>query len=112
MVERKGTCFNPSIAEVTEIGGVIIPSASNAAPPTIAGTTSHFFRRLTSAKREKIPPSPLLSALRVRITYLTVVWSVSVQITSDKAPVTSSLVIVLPLVMAFKTYNGEVPISP
>ena len=29
--------LNPSIAADTEIGGVIIPSASNALPPIIAG---------------------------------------------------------------------------
>src|SRR5690242_14759409 len=110
--ERTGTCFNPSTAEVTEIGGVIIPSASNAAPPSIAGNTSHFFLRLTRANKEKIPPSPLLSALRVKITYLIVVWRVSVQIISERQPTTSSSVMTLPLVTAFKTYNGEVPISP
>ena len=32
------TSFNPSIAEATEIGGVIIPSANNIAAPMIAGT--------------------------------------------------------------------------
>ena len=31
----------PSMAEETEIGGVIIPSASKAAPPIIAGQTNH-----------------------------------------------------------------------
>ncbi len=42
MFPKEGICFNPSIAEVTEIGGVIIPSASKAAPPNIAGMTNHF----------------------------------------------------------------------
>ena len=41
---RAGSSPKPSIAEVIEIGGVIIPSASNAAPPSMAGMTSHFFR--------------------------------------------------------------------
>ena len=47
MAANLGSCAKPSIAEVTEMGGVMIPSDSNAAPPTIAGTTSHFFRLLT-----------------------------------------------------------------
>src|SRR5678816_702144 len=86
---RAGICFNPSIADVTEIGGVIIPSASKAAPPSIAGMTSHFFLRLTNANKENIPPSPLLSACNVRITYLMVVCSVSVQMMQDSAPTVS-----------------------
>ena len=32
---------NPSTAEETEIGGVMIPSASKALPPIMAGTISH-----------------------------------------------------------------------
>ena len=48
-IHSVGIFFNPSIAEVIDIGGVIIPSASKAAPPTIAGITSHFFLRRTSA---------------------------------------------------------------
>lgn len=73
MLDKRGTCFKPSTAEVTEIGGVIMPSANSAAPPIMAGITSHFLRRRTRAYKEKMPPSPRLSALRVRITYLTVV---------------------------------------
>lgn len=61
------------MAEATEIGGVMIPSANNAAPPIIAGTTNHFLRRRTKVYNEKIPPSPLLSARNVIITYLIVV---------------------------------------
>ncbi len=45
--------------------GVIIPSAIKAAPPIIAGKTNHFFCRRTNAYKEKIPPSPLLSAFKV-----------------------------------------------
>ena len=40
---------NELSGEVIEIGGVMIPSASRAAPPSIAGSTSHFFCRLTRA---------------------------------------------------------------
>jgi hypothetical protein len=68
-----GNCLKPSIAEVTVIGGVIMPSAKRAAPPIMAGNTNHFFCRRTSAYKLKIPPSPLLSAFKVRITYLMVV---------------------------------------
>ena len=39
----------PSIADVTDIGGVMIPSASNAAPPIIAGIISHLARFLKIA---------------------------------------------------------------
>ena len=38
------------------------------------------------AYKEKMPPSPLLSAFKVRKTYLNVVCSVKVQITQDTAP--------------------------
>lgn len=65
--------FSPSIADETVIGGVIIPSANNAAPPIIAGKTNHLARRFTKVYSEKIPPSPLLSALKTIRTYLTVV---------------------------------------
>src|SRR5678810_360448 len=90
MLCNAGTCFNPSIADVTEIGGVIIPSASKAAPPIIAGITSHFFVRLTNANREKMPPSPLLSARNVKITYFIVVCKVSVQIIRESTPIINS----------------------
>src|SRR5678815_4729935 len=46
---KTGIFFKPSIAEVIEMGGVIIPSANKDAPPTIAGITSHLRRRLTNA---------------------------------------------------------------
>ena len=70
---KAGNRSNPSTAAVIEIGGVIIPSASNAAPPTMAGKTSHFFWRLTNAYNAKVPPSPRLSALKTRTTYFIVV---------------------------------------
>ena len=70
-----GMACRPSMAEVTEIGGVIIPSASRVAPPIIAGITVHLPCRLTWANNENIPPSPLLSAFSVSNTYFTVVCS-------------------------------------
>jgi hypothetical protein len=63
----------PSIEDRIVSEGVITPSASKAAPPIIAIIYAHFALRLIRAKRLKIPPSPLLSALKVIKTYLTVV---------------------------------------
>ena len=62
-----GTPFNPSIAEATEMGGVMIPSASKVAAPMMAGIYAFFPYLLTRANKENIPPSPLLSACKVRI---------------------------------------------
>ena len=67
-----------------------------------------------------MPPSPLLSARSVIITYFMVVCRVNVHIMQDKTPKTISGVIAalgpVPLNMvvkiAFKVYKGEVPISP
>ena len=109
---RAGIFLRPSTADVMEMGGVIIPSANSAAPPSIAGKASHFFRRRTNAYKAKVPPSPLLSALSIKITYLIVVCKVSVQIMHDSVPMMSSWVIVRPPIIALKTYRGEVPISP
>ena len=107
-----GNFFNPSTAEVIEIGGVIIPSASSAAPPIIAAITSHFFLRRTRANNAKIPPSPRLSALNTNVTYFIVVSKVSVQIMSERVPTISASEITLSLMIELKTYNGDVPISP
>lgn len=104
--------LSPSIADVTDIGGVIMPSASRAAPPTIAGKTVHLPCRFTNAYNENIPPSPLLSALRVNITYFTVVCIVSVHIIQERAPIINSSLMCFPLQTAFMTYRGDVPISP
>ena len=77
----------PSMADATEIGGVIIPSASKVLPPMMAGNINHFILAfLTSAYNAKIPPSPLLSARNVKITYFTVVCKVSVQKIQDSPP--------------------------
>jgi hypothetical protein len=63
-----------------------MPSESKAAPPIIAGITSHLRRRRTSANNANMPPSPRLSARRTMITYFIVVKSVIVQMISDKVP--------------------------
>ena len=82
------------MAEATEIGGVIIPSANKALPPIIAGTINHLnLVRLTNVYKEKIPHSPLLSALKVRITYFIVVCNVKVQKIQEIPPFTISALI-------------------
>ena len=59
--------INPSTAEDIEIGGVIKPSAINAAHPINAGIIVHLALYLrTNANNAKIPPSPLLSAFKAR----------------------------------------------
>ena len=65
--------FNPSTADATEIGGVIIPSHNNVAAPIIEGQNNHFPLLFTKLYNEKIPPSPLLSARSVIQIYLMVV---------------------------------------
>ena len=73
------------------MGGVIIPSASKALPPIMAGTINHLiFVFLTKAYKANIPPSPWLSALKVISTYLSVVCRVSVQKTHEIPPKTMS----------------------
>ena len=103
---------NPSTAEETEIGGVMMPSASNAAPPIIAGHTRFGFLRRINANNEKIPPSPLLSARSVIITYLIVVCNVIVQNTHDRPPNIRFSEMIFEPAIAFITYKGDVPMSP
>ena len=91
----------------------MIPSASNALPPMMVGTMSHFnLSRRTSVYRENIPPSPLLSARNVRMTYFTDVCSVSVQKMQEIPPSTTSASMTCLPTMAFITYSGDVPMSP
>ena len=107
------TNANPSMADITVIDGVIIPSARSVLPPIMANMYNHdsFFR--SSANSENIPPSPLLSARSVIITYFMVVCSVSVQIMQESEPIISnSSIVELAPNIAFITYNGDVPMSP
>src|SRR6476646_792751 len=97
------------MADETEIGGVIIPSASSVPAPTIQGRYSHRLYLRTNAYREKIPPSPRLSAWSVKSTYLKVVCSVSVQNTQESPPYTNSSVIIRFPTIELNTYRGEVP---
>ena len=106
----------PSMAVVTVTAGVRTPSARSAAPPSMAGTMSHLACRRTRLYRAKMPPSPWLSALSETSTYFTVVSSVTVQITSERAPKMNSWFTVpmppLPETRALVTYIGLVPMSP
>ena len=106
----------PSTAVVTVTAGVSTPSASRAAPPSMAGKMSHLPQCFTREYREKMPPSPWLSAFMAMSTYLKVVSRVMVQITRDREPMIklSSTWVMPPLPsrMDFITYMGEVPMSP
>ena len=108
--------LSPSTAVVTVTAGVRTPSASRAAPPSIAGMISHFPQFFTREYREKIPPSPWLSAFMAISTYFTVVSRVMVQITRDRDPImnwaSTSRIPPLPSRMDFITYIGDVPMSP
>jgi proline iminopeptidase len=67
----------PSAAESTEIAGVNIPSATSRAVPSIRKMMKKYFEPLVafltllgrSAKSERMPPSPLLSARRTNAKY-------------------------------------------
>ena len=83
----------PSTADSTEIAGVMTPSPKKIAVPKMPTTSSR--RRSggrsrtaceASASMAIRPPSPLLSARRIRTTYLTETITVSVQNTSDSTP--------------------------
>ena len=56
--------FKPSTAEVTVIDGVITPSAKSVLPPINAKTYAQLYLFLNNANKAKIPPSPLLLALK------------------------------------------------
>ena len=86
------TC-RPSTAPSTEIAGVMTPSPKKIAVPKMP--TKRRYRRsvglfLTareaSASIAIRPPSPLLSARRIRTTYLIETMTVIVQNTSDRTP--------------------------
>ena len=104
--------FNPSIADVTDIGGVIRLSAIIKLPPIIAGHNTQRACFRIRVNNEKIPPSPLLSARIVISTYFIVVWKVSVQKIADTLPKMSVSEITLVPIIALNVYNGEVPKSP
>ncbi len=85
--------LRPSTAPSTEIAGVMTPSPKKIAVPKMPTKR----RRRRSAGRSRTacdasasiainPPSPLLSARRIRTTYLIETMTVSVQKTSERTP--------------------------
>ena len=86
----------PSTAERMEIAGVMTPSPkNNPAPtmPTMLRTRSVFSlraTRLASAMSDRVPPSPLLSARIMKVTYFSVTVTISDQKISDNTPKMSS----------------------
>ena len=99
---------------MTVIDGVMTPSASRAPPPIIVNTTAHVDFFFIRANRAKMPPSPLLSALMVIVTYLIVVERVRVQKIHDNEPYINKSFMLppLPTRIARIVYNGLVPRSP
>ena len=88
---------SPSIADSTEIAGVITPSPKNSEAPKMprmptAYAAREFFGRVrwASAISAMIPPSPSLSARMMMVTYLSVTTSISDQNTSERMPSTVS----------------------
>ena len=82
----------PSTAESTEIAGVIVPSPRNSAAPNRPSSIStraragSFAPRSTSAISAMMPPSPLLPARMMNVTYLIDTTIISAQNTSERIP--------------------------
>ncbi|MNL70868.1 hypothetical protein D3C87_1959300 [compost metagenome] len=91
---RGSTTCRPSTAESTEMAGVMIASPKNRAAPTSPRARTTPRRDFTALRAsdisDSVPPSPLLSARRTKLTYLTVTISVSAQTIRDNSPRTSS----------------------
>src|SRR5665213_3684354 len=76
--------FSPSTEDSTEIAGVSMPSPKNKASPTTAADEMVVFNqrgspgeRCASEASAMTPPSPLLSARRMKMTYLIVTTMMS-----------------------------------
>ena len=87
----------PSTAERTEIAGVSMPSPKKSASPSTPATPMMVFmrrdrpaHRCASEARAITPPSPLLSALRTKITYLMVTMMISDHRMREIAPSTAN----------------------
>ena len=82
--------FSPSIAERTEIAGVIMPSPKNKAAPKIPSMTNAVALatrlRCSSAARAMIPPSPRLWARMMNPAYLIDTTIVRAQKISETIP--------------------------
>src|SRR6185436_462516 len=92
------TTSNPSVAPNTEIAGVMMPSPYRNAPPNKPSMISaprhrsgrSAFRRVSmiNASSAYTPPSPRLSARRMKPTYFTATISTNDQTISDNNPKT------------------------
>jgi hypothetical protein len=89
--------LRPSIADSTEIAGVMTPSPNRSAAPmtpsrTTIGTPGPLAIRseATSDKSARMPPSPSLSARSTNTTYLSETISISAQKISETMPSTSA----------------------
>jgi hypothetical protein len=110
----------PSTAESTEIAGVTTPSPKNSAAPNRPITISIQRMRLlltprwASAISAMMPPSPLLSARRMKVAYLTETTRISDQKISDSTPSTFSRPTATPCWpnASRNAYSGLVPMSP
>ena len=110
---------SPSAALTTEIAGVITPSPnSNAAPARTSNNNHRLFTArgpdAVRASREKIPPSPWLSARVTTNRYLTLTTRVTAQNNNDKLPSTrvSSGASGTLARHSRIAYSGLVPMSP
>ena len=109
------------MADNTEIAGVIIPSPKNRDAPIKPSAIRKIFLssamrvvRRFNANNDMIPPSPLLSARIIMVTYLKLMVSIMHQKIRDKIPNTLAWVIARCAVkkVCLKAYRGLVPISP
>jgi hypothetical protein len=98
------TIFNPSIADNTEIAGVISASPKNSDAPIIPRAATISAQRpptrVASAIKAKVPPSPLLSARSSTTTYFKVTTMVSAHRIKEITPSTASGVAAAPPVAA------------
>ena len=87
----------PSTADSTVTAGVSMPSPKNSARPTVAPMPMvALMRRVmpgdrcASAARASVPPSPLLSARMMMMTYFTVTTRISAQKIMESEPITAT----------------------
>jgi hypothetical protein len=90
------TSVKPSTADSTEIAGVITASPRNMEAPTTPSRNTSAVRRpnarVASAVKDRVPPSPLLSARSNRSTYLIATTTISAHRISESTPSTMSRV--------------------
>ena len=87
------TCLSPSSAESTDIAGVMIASPENSDEPATPKRKMSVVRCPTairaSAISDRMPPSPLLSAIIRNRTYFAVTTISSAQMIRETIPMTS-----------------------